>query len=188
MNMLAPGELQPFKLRIEDYELLGEAGAFAEQRVELIEGVVVTVNSEGLPHTRLKSELMGRLYQALREIRSPFTAYVEASLALPTHNMPDADILIARSTAQGKYLTVVDVAIAIEVSASSVRKDLGVKKQLYAEHGIPEYWVADVERRQVHQFSSPQDGGYRDSRVVPLATDLRSVTLPDLTVSGAGIL
>jgi Uma2 family endonuclease len=188
MNMLAPEDLRPFKLRIEDYELLDGAGAFAMQRVELIEGVVVTVNSEHLPHTRLKNELMFRLRLALRERGMAFDAFVEASLALPPYNMPDADIVVAHAHAQGTYLGTSDIAIVIEVSASSLRADLGVKKRLYAEHAVPEYWVADVSGRQVHQFWAPEDGDYRNTRIVPLAGRIRSVTLPDLIVSGAGIL
>ena len=100
MNMLAPEDLRPFKLRIEDYELLDGAGAFAMQRVELIEGVVVTVNSEHLPHTRLKNELMFRLRIALRDRTMAFEAFVEASLALPPYDMPDADIVVADSGAR----------------------------------------------------------------------------------------
>ena len=190
MNMLAPEDLRPFKLRIEDYELLDGAGAFVMQRVELIEGVVVTVNSERMPHGRLKSELMYRLRLALRDIGSEYDAYADVSLTLPPHSMPEPDVLVARSNAAGDYWTVVDAAIVIEVAASSLRTDLGVKKHLYAEHGIPEYWVADVERRQVHQFWAPHDGDgdYRETRIVPLAGSIASVTLPGLAIDGAGIL
>ncbi len=188
MNMLAPEDLRPFKLRIEDYELLDGAGAFAMQRVELIEGVVVTVNSEHLPHTRLKNELMFRLRIALRDRAMAFDAFVEASLALPPYDMPDADIVVADSGARGTYLGMADVAIVIEVAASSLRADLGIKKRLYATHGIPEYWVADVTGRQLHQFWAPHDGDYRDTRIVPLAGPIASVTLPDLVIDGAGIL
>ncbi|MEH3158909.1 MAG: Uma2 family endonuclease [Sphingomonas taxi] len=186
--MLATGELQPFRLRIEDYELLDRSGAFATQRVELIEGVVVEVNSEWLPHSRLKNELMFRLRLCLRDIGSPFDAYVETSLSLPPHNMPDADVVVADAGASGKYLGANDVAIVIEVAASSLRGDLGVKKRLYAEHVIPEYWVADVNGREVHQFWMPEGGDYRHARCVPLAGPLASATLPGLVVDGTGIL
>lgn len=188
MNMLAPEDLRPFKLRIEDYELLDEAGAFAMQRVELIEGVVVTVNSEFRPHNLLKNELTFRLRLALRDIGSTFDAYSESSLSLPPHNMPDVDVLVAQSDAKGMRWAAAHAAIVIEVAASTLRNDLGFKKQLYAEHGIPEYWVADVARREVHQFWAPSDGDYRESHIVPLDGDLSSVTLPNLTINGAGIL
>lgn len=188
MHMLAPEDLRPFKLRIEDYELLDGAGAFATQRVELLEGVVVAVNSEHMPHGRLKSEIMFRLRLALRAIGSDLDAYADVSMALPPHNMPEPDVLVARSDAAGDYWTGPDAAIVIEVAASTLRSDLGVKKHLYAEHGIPEYWVADIERRQVHQFWGPGDGDYLHARVMPLAGDIRSATVPDLIVNGAGIL
>ena len=45
MNMMPSSDLQPFRLRIEDYELLDRAGAFDEQKVELVEGAIITVNA-----------------------------------------------------------------------------------------------------------------------------------------------
>ncbi len=188
MNMLAPEDLRPFKLRIEDYELLDGAGAFAMQRVELIEGVVVTVNAEHVPHGRLKAELMFRLRLALRAIGSPLDAFPDVTLSLPPHNMPEPDVLVARANPIGTYWDRTDAAIVIEVSDTTLRTDLGVKKQLYADHDIPEYWVADVTGRQLHQFWAPHDGDYRDTRIVPLAGPIASVTLPDLVIDGAGIL
>jgi Uma2 family endonuclease len=188
MNMMPSSDLQPFKLRIEDYELLDRAGAFDGRRTELIEGVIVAVNSEMLPHTRIKNELMFRLRLALRDRSDPYDAYVEGSLAFAPHNMPQPDVLVARIDAKGAYFNQHDVVLVIEVGATSLRGDLGIKRTLYADQGVPEYWVVDVDGRQVHQFWTPVDGSYADSRIVPLAGALQSATLSDLTIDGRGIL
>ena len=129
-----------------------------------------------------------RLQVALEAMTSPLMALSEASLALPPHSLPNPDILIARAVADRSYFRVEQVAIVIEVSDSTLRRDLGGKRTLYAVNSIPEYWVVDVDGRQVHQFWTPADGSYVDIRVVPLAGALQSATLADLTIDGHGIL
>ena len=188
MNMQTPGDLRPFKLRIEDYELLDQAGAFDGCKVELIDGVIVAVQSEANPHVRIKNELMFRFRLALRAMGSTLDAYVEPTLSLPPHNMPEPDVLISGYDPAAKYFGLRDVAIVIEVGVSSLRGDLSDKRDMYARQGVPEYWVVAVEARQVHQFWRPEDGAYVEGRVVPLAGPLASATVPGLAVDGSGMI
>ena len=184
-----PDSPQPFPLRIEDYELLDRAGAFEGRRVELIEGVIVSVNAEYSPHMFVKNELMFRLRLALRAIGSRHDAFVEPTLALPPHSLPEPDVVVADLTPSANdYVRVRQVALVIEVGASTLRGDLGVKRRMYAAQNVPEYWVVDVNGREVNQFWTPRDGGYHETRVVPLAGELRSLTMPDLAIDGAGII
>ena len=64
----------------------------------------------------------------------------------------------------------------IEVASSSLRYDLNAKASLYAEAGVPEYWVLNLVDRELVVFRTPQEGDYRDratyrsgDRVVPEA-------------------
>ena len=186
--MLSPEQLRPFKLRIEDYELLDRTGAFDEGGTELIEGMIVAVSPEMRPHTRVKNQLMLRFEGAIAATDRLLEALVEPTLSLPPHNMPQPDVLIARTDARDVYFGLQDAALVVEVGASSLRSDLGVKKLMYAEQGVPELWVVDVAGRHVHQFWSPAGGDYAETRVVPLAGELRSATMPDLAIDGSGIL
>ena len=186
--MQTPGDLRPFKLRIEDYELLDGAGAFDGCKVELIDGVIVAVQSEAMPHTRIKNQLMIRLDRALRALGSSLEAYVEPTLALPPHNMPEPDVIVAAYDPAVRYLGLDQARIVIEVGASSLRGDLSDKRDMYARQGVPEYWVVAVEARQLHQFWRPEDGAYAEARVVPLAGPLASATVPGLAVDGSGMV
>ncbi|MBJ6123686.1 Uma2 family endonuclease [Sphingomonas mollis] len=179
---------QPFRLRIEDYELLDRSGVFEGQRVELIDGVIIAVNAELLPHTRVKNELMFRLRLALGAMGLTLETLVEPTLALPPGNMPQPDVVVAQVPRVRDYLRVENLAIVIEVGASTLRSDLGVKKALYALHAVPEYWVVDVEARRLHQFWAPDDGQYVQSLTTALASELRSATVAGLVIDGNGIL
>lgn len=131
---------EPFRLTIADYEGLGRAGAFAARQVELIEGVVVVVDAELRPHSRAKNQLMYRLQAKLDQLAAPFEALVEPTLALPPHDMPQPDVLVARATPVTRdYYRLDDAAIVIEVGASTLQGDLGTKCVMYAAHGVPEF-------------------------------------------------
>jgi Uma2 family endonuclease len=60
-----------------------------------------------------------------------------------------------------------------EISDTSLATDLDEKKQLYAELGIPEYWVVNVQGNQVFAFQL-QEGRYQQCD--------RSLVLKDLPI------
>ena len=54
--------------------------------------------------------------------------------------------------------------LLVEVSDSSLAYDQGIKRALYARHGVEEYWVVDVQGERVFVYSEPAGEGY--ARVV----------------------
>lgn len=50
--------------------------------------------------------------------------------------------------------------LVAEVALSSLSVDRGAKARLYAESGVPEYWVIDVEGRGVEIHRDPEGGRY----------------------------
>ena len=51
--------------------------------------------------------------------------------------------------------------LVVEVAESSLRYDLNPKAMLYAEAGVPEYWVLNLVDRELVVFRAPQEGTYR---------------------------
>lgn len=56
-----------------------------------------------------------------------------------------------------------DVLLLVEVAETSLRIDCGEKARLYAETGIPEYWVADIDGRRLIVHRDPSSEGYRNT-------------------------
>jgi Uma2 family endonuclease len=52
------------------------------------------------------------------------------------------------------------VLLLIEVSDSTLRYDLGKRASLYAAHGIPEYWVFDLQHDRVWRHRAPKGPEY----------------------------
>jgi Uma2 family endonuclease len=59
-----------------------------------------------------------------------------------------------------------DVFLLIEVADSSLAFDRKVKTPLYAQAGIPEYWIVNLNDRQIEIFRSPAEGEYQEKQIV----------------------
>ena len=77
----------------------------------------------------------------------------------------------------------------VEVADSSLRFDTGEKLAWYAAAGVPEYWVLDVNGRQLLVYRDPDPAGrtYRTQltfaeaeSVSPLAAPTASLRVADL--------
>ncbi len=53
-----------------------------------------------------------------------------------------------------------EIVLAVEISDTTIHKDVGKKARLYSRAGFPEYWIADVNMRQIIVHREPTDNGY----------------------------
>ncbi|NEP02563.1 MAG: Uma2 family endonuclease [Symploca sp. SIO2E9] len=70
----------------------------------------------------------------------------------------------------------------IEYSDSSLGKDLEIKSKVYAEVKIGEYWVVNLQKRELVVFREPQDGEYA-SISTQTGGIIYPLAFPDLCVS-----
>jgi len=78
--------------------------------------------------------------------------------------------------------------LLIEVSISSLRKDRNIKGPIYAECGVPEYWVVNLKDGQIEVHTDPKDGRYQKIERFKKGTKIRLVQLPDVELSVDDIL
>lgn len=166
-------------LRVEDFLLLNDSGAFAGYgKTELIDGGIVFMNAQHRPHGRVKVELHNALRDALRDAASSYTSMTEVTVALPPHNAPEPDVVVTNEPEGDGPIPLASVALVIEVAHSTLDQDLKVKPHIYAHAGIPEYWVADVDGRIIHQFSRPTNEAYTACRTHAFGDTITLVSLP----------
>ena len=73
-----------------------------------------------------------------------------------------------------------DVLLLIEVADTSLVYDRTTKLRLYAEAGIPEYWIVDCTTEAVEVYRNPSPNGYRDVTHVSGTTTLTLQAFPDV--------
>lgn len=170
------------KLTVRDFLILSDAGAFDDYaRSELIEGEIWVVNAVHRRHARTHATLTGELFAALKAIGSPLQLFANPATELSNTSLPEPDIVIAEP-GDGKMLAGPEVRLAVEISDSTLDMDLGRKARLYASHGVPEYWVVDVEARLIHQLWAPEGDAYARRREVAFGERVEAVTVAGLVV------
>ena len=171
------------KLTADDFELLDRHGAFAAyQKTELIDGDIYFVNSQHRPHGMVKMRLYDALRDALRAIGSPYTAVCELTLALSPTDRPEPDVMLTGEPDGEGFVPLASVPLVIEVSDTTLEDDLGRKLRRYAAAGIPEYWVADVNARVIHQMWASAGEAYAERREVAFGERVIAATIAGLMI------
>src|SRR5882672_4478439 len=153
----------PTRTRIstDRYRMMVAAGVLTKyDRIELIEGDMLDMAPIGLRHSALTSRLHELFVLAV--LRSA-TVVSGGPVNLGEYSEPQPDLMLLKRRADfysGKIPEAADVLLLIEVSDSSLSFDQGIKLDLYAQYGVAEYWVVDVEGRRVVTYREPTAKGY----------------------------
>jgi Uma2 family endonuclease len=173
--------IQSRSLTFKDLQRMREA---SDERFELIEGEIIVTPSPSLMHQIIVHRLDVLLDRAVVEtglglvIGAPFDVYLDE------RNVPQPDLMVvlwdrAQVLESARIASAPSLAVEI-ISPSSATKDRVTKRNLYARHGVPEYWLVDPEAKTITIFSNPQDDHYQ-SEAVASATAV-SATIPGLSV------
>lgn len=174
---------QPYRFSRKDYVLLSERGAFSDvAKTELIDGVILAVNAQYSRHVRAQTMLLRLLADACDCLDNGMGAWIDGSLSIDNGSMPQPDIFVSRGLPDEGPVTLDRIALAVEVSDTTLKFDLDTKAKLYAAAGIAEYWVADVIARRLHQMWNPVDGSYVSQREIAFGSPIAAAT-----VAGLGI-
>ena len=151
------------RITVHEYYRMEELGLFApEARTELIEGEIIDVAPPGSRHASVVAQLNELLVQA---VRGAAIVLVQSPVRLSELSEPLPDLALVRPRAdryRSSHPTGPDTLLAIEVSLTTWRYDRQVKLPLYARHGVPEVWIVDLGKSELHVFRSPRDGDYAD--------------------------
>ncbi len=167
----------------DEYRRMVDAGILtADDRVELIDGEIVEMSPMGPPHTMCQILLTCRL---LAQIGDRALALVQGPLPVGPRHEFQPDILQLRPKPGGYWRRIPypeDVLLAIEVSDTTLARDRA-KLARYAEAGVPEVWIVNLEDAVVELYRNPAADGYRNvlrvgrgGQVSPAA--FRDVVLP----------
>ena len=151
---------RPHRLTVHDYYRMAEVGLlYPDDRTELIEGEIIDMPPIGDRHADVVRVLTKRLIRAVGD-SAEVSSQLPVRLSLRSEPQPDFAILKAKQDGYRKHPQPRDVLLLIEVSDSTLRYDLGKRASLYAMHGIPEYWVFDLQHNPVWRHRMPKGREY----------------------------
>lgn len=182
-------EIKRRRFTLDEYHRMGEAGILHEDdRVELIRGELIQKMTIGSRHAGCASFLIARLVVRLADRTLLWSG--NPIIILPdSEPEPDITLLKPRADYYRRALPQPeDVLLVIEVSESSIRYDRNIKGPLYAEGGIPEYWIVSLDREVVEVHREPEGGVYRQVERIGRGGSLAPQAFPNVVLSVDEIL
>jgi Uma2 family endonuclease len=143
-------------LTLEEFDALPEDDS---ARYELQEGVVIVSPRPRLRHQQGMARLLVRLgstlprgWEGMTEPDLLVDAGSPATVRIP-------DLIVTRSVVPDRMLRASEVALAVEIISPGSRKlDRVLKAYEYAQAGIPQYWVVDLEVPEIAVFTLGPEG------------------------------
>jgi Uma2 family endonuclease len=176
-------------LTVEEYHRLAAVGLFPpDARTELVEGKIVYTPPISAEHGGATDRA---LYRLVRLVGDEVIVRVQNPLRLDAQNEPQPDLMLLRyrdDFYRTAHPTAADALLIIEVSVTTLAYDTGEKLALYATHGIPEYWVADLPGAALRQYWQPEGAGYTQLRTWRRGETIQAATIPDLALRVDDIL
>jgi Uma2 family endonuclease len=175
------------KWTIDEYHHMIEAGILDSRKVELLKGEIVEMSPEGEPHAYCSHEASDYLTNLLGKLA---TIRQAKPITLPNDSEPEPDIAIVQRLGREyreHHPYPENIFWLIEYGNSSLEKDLEIKSKIYAEVGIPEYWVVNLKRSTLVVFREPLDGEYATKLTLTEGT-IQPLAFPDVLVSVAQII
>lgn len=188
--MLATVDVRRRRFTVEEYYRMAEVGILGpEDRVELIEGEIVTMAPIGNPHAACVARLTHRLFRAVGERALVWPQ--GNPVHLPPRSVPQPDVALlrprpddySRSSARPQ-----DILLLVEVADTTYRYDRRVKLPLYARAGVAEVWIVDLQHDIVEVYRKPAPEGYASAQRVERGGSVAPAALPDAVVTVAEIL
>lgn len=175
-------------LSVAEYHRMVDAGVFDEdERLELLEGMVVAMAPQGIPHVKALTTLTRLMCRVTEGTDLEVRPQNPLTLA---RSEPEPDLAITETRARWPRGRHPETALlVVEVASESLRRDLGPKAMIYAEAAVGEYWVIDVDRQVIHVHTDPDVATrtYRQRREVAPGEVLTCTTLPALSVDVASL-
>lgn len=150
----------------DEYYSIASAGLFEGQRVELIEGEILTMSPMNAAHAAALQLTAKALEAAFGE---PFSVRVQLPLSLASESEPEPDLAVVPGKPRDYKVHPCSALLIVEISDTTLRFDRERKRRLYARAGIQEYWIVNLLDRclEVHRHPSADDY----STVISLAAD-----------------
>lgn len=168
------------RFTVEDVWRMVEAGVLDDDaKIELLDGEIIDMASEGEVHLSLKATLVRHLNRSLDD---SWAVMPDGTIHLSPEDAPEPDAYVLSAGAALRPVDPALVELVVEISDSTLARDLGRKAGKYAQYGLREYWVVDVNARVVHVLTDPVEGAYRETRTASFTEALTPRGLRQLQV------
>jgi Uma2 family endonuclease len=181
---MLPAEPAPTRLDAEQYFALVACGEIRpDDRVELLEGVVVSMSPQGSPHANAIARITALLVPL---VGTRGVVRVQCSFRAGRYNVPEPDFAVVPGPLERwEHEHPNEALLIIEVSDSSLPTDRLSKAAIYAATGVPQYLVVSLPGDRVETFAGPEPARatWAQTRPALRGERIALVALPGLSLA-----
>ena len=176
------------RFTVKEYYRMADAGVIdLDEHVELIDGVVCQMSPEDSSHAaaiEIAREVLGS------KLGSRFGLRMQHPLTLSDTSEPEPDVAVVEDPDPRAYAErhPNSAGLVIEVSRSSLERDLGVKLAKYATANIAEYWVENLVDDCLEVFRDPESGSYQSRTTLRRGERVSPLCAPDVEIEVGELL
>lgn len=175
-------ELLRRKFTVKQYHQMAQSGILKEDdRVELLRGEIVEMSPIGRRHAACVNRLNALFNKRLTDL---VIVAVQNPVELDDNSEPQPDIALLRlrdDFYEAGHPQVEDVLLLVEVADTTIEFDREVKIPLYAEAGISEVWVVDINGQYLEVYLQPSLKGYQIIQKYYRGQSLTIQAFPDVS-------
>ena len=152
------------KFTRELVEQMLDAGMFDGQRFELIDGDLIDKMGQNPPHASAIQLLMDWAVLVFGKGKVRVQLSIEVAEVDRQRGWPEPDIAVlaeAKADYRTRHPEGHELLLLVEVADTTLRFDATTKRDLYARAGVPEYWVLDLNGRQLIGHRQLVEGRYQ---------------------------
>ncbi len=176
-----------------EVQRMGEAGLFpSDERYELLFGELVKKMGMKRPHAGVLL-LLDAMLRAIFGVG--WVLRVQLPFVADDQSEPEPDVAVVEGSVNDAFAEHPrQAALIVEISDSTLAFDLGAKAALYAQSGVEDYWVIDINHRLIYIHRTPVispalpgGAGYQtvtrlteNDQITPLAAPQNSFSVADI--------
>jgi Uma2 family endonuclease len=184
-----PVQLLRRKFTVKEYNQMIEAGILTKnERVELLRGEIVEMAAIGRRHAACVNRLNALFNQHLGQ---EVIVAVQNPVELENNSEPQPDLALLRRRDdfyEARHPQAEDVLLLVEVADTTIEFDREVKIPLYAESGISEVWVVDINEQCLEVYRKPSPQGYQIIQKYYRGQSLTIQAFPELSFTVEEVL
>jgi Uma2 family endonuclease len=143
------------QLAVEQYEEMIRSGIIMEDDpVELLNGWLVPKMTQNPPHALASELVRDVLYENVPE---GWCVFAQKPLRM-ANSMPEPDAMVVRGNLRqyrDRLPRAEEIGLVVEVSDASLTRDQSLKKAIYAQAGIPVYWLVNLIDGRLEEYTDP---------------------------------
>lgn len=153
---------------VKEYYKMAEVGILKpSDKVELLNGEIIQMSPINNYHANIVDEIQDLLSF---DLLGKYKIRIQGPIRINRNSEPEPDIYVSikpklKNYKKNPHPSAKDVLLLIEVSDSTLQKDRKIKLPIYAQAGIPEYWIVNLVDDQIEVYLKPKEEKYTSKKI-----------------------